>query len=257
MSEFHVTVEVLESIERHPNADTLEISVVKGYPVIFKENQYKVGDKIVYIPVDSLVPITDPRFAFLDDGVVGRMYARVKGKKLRNIYSIGLVIPADSSWEVGQNVQAELGVEKWEPKLNAGQEGETEQDPGYCPVFTDIESLRKHKDILKEGENVVITEKIHGCLKFDTKVLMASGLEKEIQYIQPGDEIYSYDESRKFCIKKVKQKIVRPAVKEQKWISILLENGKTLTLTKDHKVLTEDGWVEASKLTISSNIVSY
>lgn len=162
MSEFHPTVELLGPIERHPQADTLEVSVVKGYPVIFKENQYKEGDKVVYIPVDALVPIADPRFAFLDEGDISKTHARVKGKKLRGIYSIGLIIPAEPQWEVGQNVQVELGIEKWEPQLNLGQEGVAEKDPGYCPIFTDIESLRKHKDLLQTGESVVVTEKLHG-----------------------------------------------------------------------------------------------
>src|SRR5687768_10003821 len=114
MSDFHVEVVQLGKIEKHPNADTLEMSVVKELSVIFKQDQYKEGDKVVYVPPDALVPLANPLFKFLDEGNIGQEFARAKGKKLRGIYSMGLIIPADPAWEVGQNVQELLGVKKWE-----------------------------------------------------------------------------------------------------------------------------------------------
>jgi RNA ligase (TIGR02306 family) len=100
MSEFHVVVTKLDKIERHPNADTLELSTVCGYPVIFKENQYSPGDKVVYVPTDSLVPVDNPLFSFLVEldafdkpKNVREGKVRVKAKKLRGVYSIGLVVP--------------------------------------------------------------------------------------------------------------------------------------------------------------------
>lgn len=158
MSEFHVVVVEIKGFGKHPNADNLSITnVLGGYPVIFKTGQFQVGDKAVYIPVDAICPTTDPRFAFLGEN------NRIKARRLRGIFSMGLLVEANPEWEVGQNVQNELGITKWEPVDPITLGGENERDPGFLPVYTDIEGLRKYSHVLTDGEEVVLTEKIHGA----------------------------------------------------------------------------------------------
>ena len=52
-------VEVCEiiDVEEHPNADRLEIATVKGWKTIVPINSYNIGDKVVYFPIDSLLPL--------------------------------------------------------------------------------------------------------------------------------------------------------------------------------------------------------
>jgi RNA ligase (TIGR02306 family) len=114
-----------------------------------------------------LVPLDDERFSFLTDSVTKKQH-RIKAKKLRGVFSMGMLIPADPNWEVGQNVQQELRIDKWEPplKLPRGMSfgpSNQEKDPGIIPVYTDLDSLRKYKNVLEEGEEVILTEKIHGA----------------------------------------------------------------------------------------------
>jgi RNA ligase (TIGR02306 family) len=164
MSEFHVLVVEIGKFGKHPNADSLSITQVMGdYPCIFRTGDFQTGDKAVYIPVDSLCPAKDPRFSFLTDDEL-KQWVRVKAKKLRGIFSMGLLIKADPSWEVGTNVQELLGIRKYEPpEEGAHTGGENEKDPGFLPCYTDIEGLRKYKHLLVPGEEVVLTEKIHGA----------------------------------------------------------------------------------------------
>lgn len=177
MSEFHVTVHRLGKIGRHPNADSLEITSIFGYTVIFKENQYKEGDLVVFVPEDALVPLTDERWSYLrQDSWTApeityqtqilnlndrQIFARIKAIRLRGIFSMGVITPAESWWEVGQNVQNELHIFKWEPEIPMTR-GECEKDPGFLPVYTDIESLRRWPNLLN-NEEVILTEKIHGA----------------------------------------------------------------------------------------------
>jgi RNA ligase (TIGR02306 family) len=157
MSEFHVEVTRVRNVQKHPNADTLSIAEVNGYPVIFRTGEYEEGGLAVHVPIDSIVP-DRPEWAFLEG------HRRIKAKKLRGIFSMGMLTNADPSWVEGQNVQAELGIEKWEPAMpSLVTNTENEADPGFLPVFTDIEGLRRRRDVLQDGEEVVLTEKIHGA----------------------------------------------------------------------------------------------
>lgn len=178
MSEFYVVVVQVGKVEPHPNADRLEITRVWDYPVITGKGEFKEGDKAVYIPVDSLVPagrimkdeatgvdFCEPNpgpFAFLWHEDRPRDLERVRAKKLRGIYSQGILVRAKPEWQVGQNVQEELGISKYEPLEPISFSGEDEKNPKFIPVYTDIEGLRRYPTILQEGEEVVIHEKLHG-----------------------------------------------------------------------------------------------
>jgi RNA ligase (TIGR02306 family) len=157
MSEFHVNVVRIGTVEKHPNADTLGITRVWDYPVIVKLGEFKEGDLAVYVPVDSVVPADDPRWAFLDG------HYRVKAKRLRGVFSMGLLVHAEPGWEVGQDVLEALRITKYDPPEPMSTGGENEKDPGFMPCYTDIEGLRRWSDVLVPGEQVIITEKIHGA----------------------------------------------------------------------------------------------
>lgn len=164
MSEFYVRVIEIGEVEKHPNADSLSITSADGYPVILRSGDYATGDKAVYVPIDSIVPGDDERWSFLKDS------RRIRAKKLRGVFSMGLLTTADPSWEIGRDVREELRIEKYDPDAarERGANGNTklpgehdDTDPGLCPVY-DIEGLRKYRGIFVEGEEVWISEKIHG-----------------------------------------------------------------------------------------------
>ncbi len=169
MSEFHVEVFRVGEVTKHPDADTLSIVYAlsehgDGYPVIFRTGQFKEGDLAVYIPVDAIVDGDRPEFSFLGAG----KKHRIKAKRLRGVYSQGLlteVPPREFSPRgVGDNVQEVLGIEKWEPAIDLNQFKGPQVPPppgAHIPVY-DLEGLRKFGKLLREGEEVVLTEKIHG-----------------------------------------------------------------------------------------------
>jgi RNA ligase (TIGR02306 family) len=163
MSEFHVLVVEIGDVAKHPNADSLSITEVHGgYPVVFShvQNPLKKGDKAIYIPIDSVVDTNREEFVFLKKE--GKNTHRIKALKLRGIFSMGMLIPCDQSLPTNTNMQEALGITKWEPELTFQIQGESEVDNGYLPEYTDIESYRKYKNVLVEGQEVLITEKIHG-----------------------------------------------------------------------------------------------
>ncbi len=160
MSEFKVEVVEVGAVEKHPNADALEIVRVFDYPVCCRLGDFKTGDRAVYLPIDSVVPSDDPRWTFLGG------HRRIKAKRLRGVFSMGLLTACDDpSWPVGTDVREHMRIEKYEPAIDSGKttSGPQEPDPGYMPKYTDLEGMRRHVGALDDGEEVVLTEKIHGA----------------------------------------------------------------------------------------------
>lgn len=173
MSEFHVRQVTLGKVIKHSNADTLSLVAVdgdieedgSGYPVIFRTGDFKEGDQAIYIPVDAIVSGDRPEFAHLGAG----SEHRIKAKKLRGIFSQGLLIPVPSAYQAEElnapTWQEFFGIRKWEPAIDHTIfRGPCAPQPVgvQIPVY-DLEGYRKYGGALVEGEEVVLTEKIHGA----------------------------------------------------------------------------------------------
>lgn len=164
-TEHDVTVVRLGDIRKHDNADALGITEVDGRPCIIRLAEWAPGDLAVYVPIDSMVPTADPRFAFLADkkrlDPDGR--ARIRAMRLRGVFSMGLLVRPDDGMNEGDDVRERMGIGVWEPDASMGLSPDAEPDPGFLPVY-DIESARKWAPVvLTPGEDVVLTEKIHGA----------------------------------------------------------------------------------------------
>lgn len=148
-------------IEPHPNADSLGIvRVFAGYTVVVKLDHWRGRELGAYVPPDSLVDTTRPEFAFLADGKSPRL--RIKVRKLRGVVSMGLLIPAPAGAQVGDDLAALLGVERYEPPIPLSTMGEAAPPPrGIHPSY-DVEDLRRYASSFKADEPVWITEKVHG-----------------------------------------------------------------------------------------------
>lgn len=167
MSEWHVRVVKIGAVEKHPNADRLEITHVDNYPVVIGAGSFQPGDLAVYIPVDSVLPQTE-EFA---DAYKYTSKGRVKAARLRGIFSMGMLHacppPLGLADEHAVDIASLLGITKYEPPAEIVMGGDALPDDGRLPKYTDIEGLRRYPHILQDGEIVVITEKLHGaCARF-------------------------------------------------------------------------------------------
>ena len=55
-STFKVPLTEIVDIIPHPKADRLEVAVIYGFQVIVQKDRYKVGDEVIYVPIDSILP---------------------------------------------------------------------------------------------------------------------------------------------------------------------------------------------------------
>lgn len=164
MSTHSVSVLRCPPIEKHPNADSLGLIHIDGFTAAVRLGEFQEGELIAYIEPDYVVPDTE-QFSFLKD-------RRIRSKRLRGVWSMGLVIKAPEGSREGQNVMEQLGVTRYEPPppkqwvgaKHGEQVGLAEVPPllrGH-PKY-DLENWRKFgAATFEEGEPVVVTEKIHG-----------------------------------------------------------------------------------------------
>ena len=185
MSELIIKVVEIDEVRPHPDPETtrIEVAVVKGWQTIVPVGKYRAGDVAIYVPPDAMVPVE------VSDhwGVTKYLGSdgRVKSACLRGAMSFGFltdvepicgegfiksraIAEEDPEWvttvwipEVGDDVAWYYSITKWEPSPNFNSD---ELEPGH-PLFTrytDIQLFENYPDMIEPGEEVVITEKIHG-----------------------------------------------------------------------------------------------
>jgi len=173
-------VEVCEvlAVEKHPNADRLAIATVKGWKTCIQydpetgEAQFKPGDKCIYFPPDSVMPVElsdrlgiTKYLAPLPKGLDGKRPPRnrVRAARLRGVASFGVIMAVtdNPNWQVGDDVSEFYGITKWEPP-EPSIDGDSERPHPRFHTYTEIENWRNFPNIFQEGEEVIITEKVHG-----------------------------------------------------------------------------------------------
>jgi RNA ligase (TIGR02306 family) len=161
MSLFKVEVVEIKDVTPHPNADRLDIISLEGmaYQVISAKGNFQPRSLAFYFPIDSVIPED-----YLDKFGIRPYYSKkLRAAKLRGIFSEGLLIPVGENFvgQPGDDYTEHFGVTKYEYPIPQGMRGEMENHIGQYK-FPSPEHLKRYKDILIEGEDVVVTEKLHG-----------------------------------------------------------------------------------------------
>lgn len=125
------TVERISAVDPIAGADSIEVATVRGWQVVIRKDEFTVGDRVVFIEIDTALPLDDPRFAFLGPRgsrlVDGRPHHVLRTARLRGQYSQGLVIATDQFPEiatvtggapaVGADLTDVLGLLVYEPPV--------------------------------------------------------------------------------------------------------------------------------------------
>ena len=258
-TDFHVEVAPVINVTKHPNADTLSIGDCCGAPVIFRTGDFVEGQLAVYIPVDAVVPEGDPRWEHLGK------HRRIKAKRIRDIYSQGILTQADPSWPVGFDAREALKIEKYEPALPAhfGTCGANLRDPGYMPIYG-VESYRRFKGAFNDpNEEVVMTEKLHGCVPSDASISMADGSRTRLHNVVVGDEVMGYVDGRVVASKVLRKFSNGPAVRWLKITGKRRNAGRgnsyfSLRCTDEHRVWSpsKQTYIHARDLVVGDDVMS-
>lgn len=176
------TVQEINAVEPILGADAIEKVRVLGWWVVVKKGEFRVGSKVVYCEIDSLLPVR-PEFEFLrksgfkpeirTDDYYRPAGFRIKTVKLRGQVSQGICFPlsilvgvgitqGEAQVYEGQDVTDALGITKYDvPPLGAG--GCEGTFPGFLSKTDEIRVQNLYREFPDyQGKSFVVTEKLDG-----------------------------------------------------------------------------------------------
>jgi len=127
------TIRQVDAIKPIEGADAIELAVLGGWQTVVKKNEYRVGDRALYLEVDSWVPTE--LAPFLSKGKEPREFNGVKGERLRTmklrgalsqglLLNLDVALPMTNSFQLGDDVTEFLGIQKWERPIPAQLAGQ-------------------------------------------------------------------------------------------------------------------------------------
>lgn len=196
-------------LEPHPDPETTMLSLARVYDftVVVRTQDWEGVPFGAYIQPDSVVPDT-PEFEFLGKN------KRITVRRFRGVYSQGLLMPAPEGSKVGDDVSDLMGITRYEPRENVTMYGHSVRGPeGVFPKY-DVENWAKFNVLFDDGEEVIVTEKIHGA---NARFKMT-----------PEDEMFCG--SRTQWKKEHKDDLWWKCLDKNPWIRAFCEKNRTYTL---------------------------
>ena len=172
------SIESIVSIKPHPNTERLELATVLGWQCVVKKGEFKPGDQIVFVPIDTILP-KEPWTEFLGDKL------RVRTIKLRGEYSQGIVfptsiLPGGRVWHEGSDVGCELGVKKYEKEIPLALSGTQRGNfPSYLAPKTDEDNGLSNPRLVE----AVLANPCFSTLKLDGSSCTVIVQDNEIKHV--------------------------------------------------------------------------
>lgn len=156
-------------------ADRIEIARVQGWQSVIRKGDYKVGDQVIFVPIDTVLP-PRPWNKHLWDKNDPNKPIRVKTVRLRGAVSQGLIFPthlvsAQEIWDHKDDLEEDvsiagmLGITKYEKPIPVHLQGQIAGDfPTHLVSKTDEDNLKSNIDVLEELKNA---DYVEATLKID------------------------------------------------------------------------------------------
>lgn len=168
MSRFAVTLEEIRSVRPIPGADRIQVATLAGmdFEFVIARDQFRPGDRVLYLPVDSLLPPALVERLGLAGRLAGPQKNRIKTITLRGQISQGLVTSPSllpEGMTDPDQITAHLGIQKYEPPEEIVSDGILTRLPEGQGKY-DIESADRFVALTESlmDAPVFITEKVEG-----------------------------------------------------------------------------------------------
>jgi len=272
-------IEVIESLSPIPKADKIEVAQVLGWQCVVKKGEFKVGEKVIYVEVDSVMP-EKSEFEFLRS----RKF-RVRTIKLKGQISQGLVLPFNKgyygNYPIGYDITEELGITKYLSPAEKTEQDEIERKTAneknklkkfmlryswfrrlflsrkqkkgfpYWINKTDEERIQNVPQVLKQfkDKQVYITEKIDyqsatfsGKLVPNTTPIIGKLLPKKFQFVVCSRNLTTNDKNSLYW--KIAEKYnIEQILKKNPTLTVQGEQGNTKIQGNKYNIKKPTMWV--------------
>ena len=185
------SIQIINDLKPIEGKDRILQASILGWSLIVGKDDFKVGDKCVYIEVDSVLDPNNPVFE-----QARKRSNRIKTIKMAGIYSQGIAYPLSAfsmnpdRYSVGDDVTDILGIKKYDPQAEEELKlNKTTKEIKKYPQFlmrwswfrklvlpskrqqrgfpmqiskTDEVRIQTIPEVLKNKEPTIVTEKIDG-----------------------------------------------------------------------------------------------
>ena len=168
------SIQYVHDITPIEGAEKIECVHVLGWQCVANKDQFRIGDKCVYMEVDSFLPVCE-LFEFLrassfkENEIMGAGF-RLKTMKFRGQISQGLVQPLEilpeGEYEIGDDVTELLGIRKWEIEERVSNDGTVIAEFPSEISKTDELRVQSYPELIEEFKAVkgyYISTKMDGC----------------------------------------------------------------------------------------------
>lgn len=128
-------IEQITNIRPIDGCDNICLCNVLGWSLIIKKDEFKDGDKCVYIEIDSIAPSDMECFSFLE-----KKHYKIKTMKMRGVISQGLALPLSilppKEYNIGDDVTQILRIKKIEDEVTE-----------FKPINKEMIFKQKHKKL--------------------------------------------------------------------------------------------------------------
>lgn len=168
------SIQYVHNITPIEGAEKIECVHVLGWQCVANKDQFSIGDKCVYMEVDSFLPVCE-RFEFLrassfkENEIMGAGF-RLKTMKFKGQISQGLVQPLEilpeGKYEIGDDVTELLGIRKWEIEERVSNDGTVIAEFPSEISKTDELRVQSYPELIEEFKAVngyYISTKMDGC----------------------------------------------------------------------------------------------
>jgi RNA ligase (TIGR02306 family) len=170
MAELKVEIFRIDKIEDHPNADRMELAFIGAWQTCTPIGKFKAGDRVIYIPVDSILPHDIENILFPPGSTITLKKSRIRSIKLRGAMSQGMVedpvtLGLPPNIRVGTDVAKKLGITKYIPVQKnrpsmMRARPKRHRNPDF-KMYTNISHFKYYPKFF-EGMRIWGTEKVHG-----------------------------------------------------------------------------------------------
>lgn len=184
----HQAVVVPVVLEKHPNADFMSIVRFPAGQVVVKTELWVEKDKGVFIPCENQVDTSREEFK---PYAKNSKWQKIKPNKLRGVISQGILIPCPEGKNIGDDLTEHFGIIHCEDTKETGTFAQTAKPPvGFALSKYDIDGPKNCVEEFVEGEEVIITQKIHGAnarYLCDSEGVFHIGSRSEWKSIEKGE----------------------------------------------------------------------